>query len=534
MPDKKKVLFFSPFAFIWPHVLAESQMAQILRDEGLEVKAVGCHRSYASHCTAMESISLPLDADPARKERVCKACIGNRRKIAGSIPSIPYVAIEDYQGEDALAPVEIPETIDAMLNYTLDGVDVGRLAAYETLIKFKKFSMELTPFERRHFENYFRHAIKVLKQANRVIRAEKPDVIVCYSPQYVIPGVFSAVAAREGIPTIFIEGSSNDVERYSHLRIWDWAAHGLNQPGICRPENFMKFALTEEAAARARKVMAVRENASAHSSYTNAAQNRSPYEVFGLDKNRKYILVAMSSYDEVYSGFVIGKLPLARFEGRVFKNQIEWLQETIAWMAEHPELQLVVRPHPREFPNERENIASPHVKAWSSILNSLPPNVKIDLPELKFSLYDHLPHIEALVTGWSSVGVEALSKGIPVVTYDEALPTFPKAIHYSGTSKPEYFANILAARADTDRERHIHNATKWLAYTSEVGTAKVGGRLEDRFKIFARLKTRRFLGGGLAEKLDMFFAPSKQDAGRILAMVQGKGPSLFELPENLK
>ena len=105
--------------------------------------------------------------------------------------------------------------------------------------------------------------------------------------------------------------------------------------------------------------MAVRENASAHSAYTNAAQNHSPHDVFGLDKTKKYILMAMSSYDEVYSGFVIGKLPRGRFEGRVFKNQIEWLKETIAWITDHPELQLVVRPHPREFPNERENIASP-------------------------------------------------------------------------------------------------------------------------------------------------------------------------------
>ena len=63
-------------------------------------------------------------------------------------------------------------------------------------------------------------------------RAEKPDVVICYSLQYVITGVFAAVAAREGIRTIFVEGSANDVERYSHLRMWDWGTHGLNQPAL--------------------------------------------------------------------------------------------------------------------------------------------------------------------------------------------------------------------------------------------------------------------------------------------------------------
>jgi hypothetical protein len=531
MPEVKKVLLFTPFAFIWPHAVAEFQLGRILSDQGLDVKAIGCNRSYATHCTSMEATSLPLDADPARKDKICRACISNRHLLAKSFPAIAYTPIEEYQDGSELAPVEIPQTPDEILNFALDGIDVGRLALYETLIKFKKFNMDLTPFERRFFETYFRHAVRVLRQAGPALRAEKPDVVICYSPQYVITGVFAAVAAREGIRTIFVEGSANDVERYSHLRMWDWGVHGLNQPALKAPAKFKAFELTPQRAARARKLMAVRENASAHSAYTNAAQNRSPYDVFGLDKNKKYILMAMSSYDEVYSGFVIGKLPKGRFEGRVFKNQIEWLKETIAWIADHPELQLVVRPHPREFPNERENIASPHVKEWAPVLESLPPNVKIDHPSLKFSLYDHLSHVDVLMTGWSSTGVEALSKGIPVVTYDEKMAIFPPSIHYSGSSREEYFANILRACQDTDRARNIHNATRWLAYTSEAGTVKTGGRIEDRFKFLTKFNFRRYLRR-FARNLDLMFAPSRDDAARALAVVLGKGPSLFELPDD--
>ncbi|MFO1249454.1 MAG: hypothetical protein U1E93_14860 [Alphaproteobacteria bacterium] len=531
MPEVNKVLLYTPFAFIWPHAVPEFQLAQILVDQGLEVKAIGCNRSYATHCTSMEATSLPLDADPARKDKVCRACISNRHLLAKSFPAIPYVPIEDYQDGSEKELVEIPQTPDDILNFKMDGVDIGRLALYEPLIKFKKFNMDLSPRERQYFETYFRHAVKVLKQANAVFRKEKPDVVICYSPQYVITGVFAAVAAREGIRVIFVEGSANDVERYSHLRMWDWGVHGLNQPALKAPSRFENFKLTPEREARARKLMAVRENASAHSAYTNAAQNHSPYEVFGLDKNRKYILMAMSSYDEVYSGFVIGKLPRGRFEGRVFKNQIEWLKETIAWIADHPELQLVVRPHPREFPNVRENIASPHVKEWQPVLESLPPNVKIDHPDLKFSLYDHMKHVDVLMTGWSSTGVEALSKGVPVVTYDDKMTIFPPSIHYTGSSRDEYFANILRACQDSDRERNIRNATRWLAYTSEAGTVKTGGRIEDRFKILTKFNFRRYLRR-FARNLDLMFPPSKEDAARALALVEGKGPSLFELPDS--
>jgi hypothetical protein len=36
-----KVLFFSPFAHIWPHGLPEFQLAQLLHDEGVALKVVG-------------------------------------------------------------------------------------------------------------------------------------------------------------------------------------------------------------------------------------------------------------------------------------------------------------------------------------------------------------------------------------------------------------------------------------------------------------------------------------------------------------
>ncbi len=534
MSHVRKVLFFSPFAFTWAQIVPEFQLAQLLHAEGFQVKVIGCRRSYSTRCTSMEVARLPTDANEREREKVCKKCISNSRLLAESFSEIQFSPIEAYSDDrntsSNLAP-EIPKTPEEILGYSRDGIKLGRLALYETVIKFKKFNVELNPIERRYFEMFFLSALKVLDQAATALRTEKPDVVICYSPQYVIPGIFAAVAAREGIRTIFIEGSSNDMERHSHLRMWDWKTHGLNQPALAVPERFESFKLTTSGTARAKRLMEVRQNASAHSAYTSAAKNASPFDVFHLDKNKKYIVLAMSSYDEVFSGYVIEKLPRARFEGRVFKNQIEWLRETIAWISSHAELQLVIRPHPREFPNKWENSFSPHVKEWTSVLASLPPNVKVDPPDLKFSLYDHLAHADVLITGWSSVGVEALSKGVPVVTYDEELPPFPKSIHYSGTSKSEYFKNIFLACQDIDRNRHIENATKWLAYTSEVGTIETGGRLDDRFKILAKLNIRGLLRQRLPRRLDLFFPPSKRDIKRLLDLVQGKGTSLFDLPK---
>ena len=108
------------------------------------VKAIGCNRSYATHCTSMEATSLPLDADPVRKDKVCRACISNRRLLAKSFSAIPYIPIEQYQDGSELAPVEISKTPDE-IELHAGWRRCWRLALYETLIKFKKFNMDLSP-----------------------------------------------------------------------------------------------------------------------------------------------------------------------------------------------------------------------------------------------------------------------------------------------------------------------------------------------------------------------------------------------------
>lgn len=524
-----KVTFFTPFSFIWPHALPEFQLATIFSNEGIDVTVIGCNKSYSGFCTSMESVGLTIDSSSEEKGGICRRCVHNRELLKETACDVTFKLIESYSD----APdddIKCPQENEAILGFEKNGIPLGRLALYETLIKFKKSNMIWSDLERRHFEVSFRNSLKVLKQAEAAIQTERPDVVVCYSPQYVIPGIFAAVAKRENIRVIFIEGSSNDVERYSHLRMWDWETHGLSQPALAVSDRFDSYQLTKDGAKRAERLIEVRANATAFSAYTSGPTNASPYDVFDLDITRKYFLMAMSSYDEVYSGYMIDKLPLSRFEGQVFKNQTEWLKATVEWFAKHPELQLVVRPHPREFPNSREGVLSPNWKEWSGVLQNLPVNVKIDHPALKFSLYDHLMHASVVITGWSSVAIEALSKGIPVVTYDEKLPTFPSSMQYTGSTAEAYYENILKAYTDTRSEHFKSEAKRWLAYTSEVGTVEIGGRIDDRFPILKKLKARRLLTETVSRHLDKRLPPSQRNVKKIMSFVLGAGTSLFDLP----
>ena len=479
----------------------------------------------------MDDFKVPFTAISHQKNRICGSCMKSRTQLSelgrrAGVKSKKLPTVADAG--------ELPTDLDDMLAYTLGDVPVGKISAYETLIKFKKTDTNLDDFENKHFAISLSNAKKVYFQAKEYLSNEQPDVVICYSPQYGVPGVFAAVAKSMNIRVLFVEGSSNDAERYSHLRIWDWEKYGLTQPALKHLENFDSYELTESRMARAKRQIESRFNSKDFAVYSTRQSGRNPYEFFGLDRTKKTVLISVSSYDEVYSGYFINKLPRERLIGDVFENQIDWLKSTMNWARENPQLQFIVRPHPRELSNKREGATSAHSKIWGGLLESVPSNVAVDYPHFGFSIFDHLEHVDVLSTGWSSTGIDALAKGLPVVTYDSDLPTFPPSIHLTGKSKETYFENLLTACKGGRNEENKLNALRWLAYNSEVGTIEIGGRATDRvssslFQPLFRYLNSKYLKF-LMRPLDVRARKVQKDRDRVLDLVFGRTSCLFETP----
>jgi len=530
--QKKKVLIFSPFAYIWVHALPEIQLGRILERNGFSVSLLGCSEDFQQYCTSMSAAGLEMSDSGSDKQKICDYCLKLRRYSEG-IPKINFLKSSVMTRNET--DYAIPDSLEGKIGLKLEGIEIGKIALYETLIKYKKVDTNLSNVESLHYEACLQNAIKSYSIAIQTLNKEKPDIVICYSPQYVIPGTFAAVAKSLQIPVIFAEGSSIDVERYSHLRLWDWEEYGLSQPALSNSDLFERYTPTKKSLKRAKKQLSAKTSMTTFSVYSTASRGLNPFEFFGLDQRKKVYLMAMSSYDEVFSGYMINKLPKERFEGLVFKDQVAWLEATVQWFSKHPELQLIVRPHPREFPNKRESHPSNHREAWDRVLENLPPNVRLDHPSLKFSLFDHLNSVDVVITGWSSTGVEALAKGIPVITYDKNLPTFSPLIHLSGTTREEYFDNLLLAEKFVRSNLNRDNAIRWLAYTADVGTVKVGGRITDRLGLphhwkISRIINSRYLSFAV-KRIELRIPPSHSGDRKIVGLINGKVKSLFSSSE---
>ncbi len=477
-----RVLLFSPFAGLWPHSLPEHQLSAQLDATAFRVTVARCKGVFDSHCVFMEAKGMPHDASRTDKEATCRECRSCASLLAKSFP-FDEITVDDYLDEEvkqlanSIAESAEGENYSAILH---DGLEIGRLCSYETLIKFKKTSLSLTEVELSYYKKSLHQAVLSYEACRRILDDKSYDRVLIYSPQYGVNMMCAEAAMRREIPVYFLEGSSSIRERYVSVRVWSWPEYRMVNPAL---SYFTRDRAVPDAEDLERVNGHLSELASGRSfSVYSATSNRNAdvRKVHGISLDRKVLLAAVSSYDEAYSAMVIGGFPREKFVSDVYADQFAWITALISWASARSDVHLVVRLHPRDLPNRRESVVSEQALEWKRILQDLPRNVSVDHPDDEIALDAYFSTIDALTTGWSSTAIEAMLRCVPAVTYDQHLPSFPSEIHYTGRSREEYFDNLDRGLSVAHEASIREGALAWLSFTFNRGTVRVRGRAFDQ------------------------------------------------------
>jgi len=488
----------------------------------------------------MEFRGLPLLGQEARKLNACKDCTAAARLIKqGSSSERSTAPLSEFAMPDdelTVGQATSAVTRENFLEFQFRGLELGRIASYESLIKYKKISLALNDEEWEYLFETIKNCMRTAITGERYLNLHTPDSVLCYSPQYGVTGAFAALAISRGITTYFVEGSANLAEKYSAVRVWDWQTYMLVNPALDHWGNGEDIAdPSDEELARLAAHFHTIDIAQAHDVYSKSRRGLSTRRTFGVDENVHVLLLAMSSYDEVFSGAIIGGYPEFRHQSDVYVDQVAWVADTIEWARGRDDVCLIIRLHPRDFPNRRESVHAEQALQWDAMFENLPANVKVDYPLDKFPLGDHLDEIDVLITGWSSTALEAMAKGIPVITYDANLPRFPPSIHHSGITRMEYLENLSRSTSLVRDPRIREGMLKWLAYTYCRGTIRVPGRLMDRKPLITRpIVSRGFMGLNkflphFARKADLALSGKTPDVETLSTLLVWRKPSVYDL-----
>jgi hypothetical protein len=530
--SKQRILFFAPFALVWHQALIEGKLAGILQKE-YEIISLTCSGTFSSSCTAIKAVGGEFSSTP---KAACSRCIRNTEIInTNLLKKTTEAKLEDFLTTSEVSLIKNTiqrSTINQKISYIEDGFAIGKIALYETLNNYKKVDLNLTQEEEKFYEGCLFNSIALYKASKKAIEIFQPDIVIAHAPFYSGTSMLAQYSIKLGITTYFMDGSNNISERRSSIRIWDLAKYGFFPPGYriwdSHSENFK--VQPKEMKRVARHINETKSSRS-FSVYSPRPKGLSTREFFSIGKSDKIILACLSSHDEYFADLTAGFISEQDYISRVYPDQINWIEALIEWVAKEQNTHLIVRLHPREFPNKRESQVSPRGVLWEQILRNLPKNVHIDHPKLNFALHDHFKEIDVLTTGWSTTGLEALSEGIPVVTYDKNLVKYPVSIHFSGESEKEYFENlILSLKLDKSFEVR-QKAIFYQIFHTIRGSIYLRGQIkyipsvENKTLIRKTLSLLEKIAPEFSKKIDTKIPTPRKERGRLITMMRDKKSS---------
>jgi hypothetical protein len=459
-----KFLFFSPFSGIWEFAELEARLAAALQSRGHEVVYVTCEGAFRRHCVVMELNGLSPDANNSERDKVCAAC-----KSRGTAARTAF----DLQGPtvgEVLDPGAIRE-IDSHVSTMVDGsgingqwcgVPVGQRSLFPFLAYKKRSNLDLTRQEWIEYRDQLHQSMVAASAAERLIQMHQPDAVITYSATYSVISVFWEVARQRGVPCFFVEASRNWAHR-EHKAIFAKGSMRMFYGGL--REHWRSVASRPMPVALIREITDhLVHTFKAKSVFTYSEPSRADHqslrERFCVPARSRVLLATMSSYDEVFAAQQAGICPAYK---SAFNTQVEWVRWLCEYVSGRDDLFLIIRVHPREFPNRRERTGrvSNHAELLQKELVSLPSNCVINWPTDKLSLYDLAKETDVVLNAWSSAGKELGLLGIPVVEWISDLVLYPPDEDLCAVKPDDYGRRIELALSRGWSPQQVLKMYRW-------------------------------------------------------------------------
>jgi hypothetical protein len=458
------------FANIWEHTFPESLVAEGLVEHGATVLTVRCDTMLQSHCVAMSAAGVGADAPLKVRQRVCAACVKRRDLVDETMPFSSVILDGLITAEDraAAALARTTVTVDSWVDFALEGVPIGRYAAYEFLLDNKILGTDVPKALWPQYLNKLEQSVLTFLAGKRLLETERPDRVIVYNRLYAANHAFCEAAKVLGIPTYTLQGGGHIVRRGESLTMF---RDTQSLDDVFRTKAWSRYQAAPIGDAEVTLVgehfTGLLEGSSAFA-YSSAFEASQPAELrkrFGVPAGSRVLLIPMSSEDEVNAARLADVLPPASNSKSLFADQFEWIRYLFGYAKKHPELHFIVRLHPRMFPNKRESVMSPVVAQILTLLESAPTNMTLNLPSDDVSMFDLMQIVDVLLNFRSSAGAELAAFGIPVVApANRDFYTYPRELNLVGTTENHYASLIDDALTSGWSLDNTRRAFRWFAF----------------------------------------------------------------------
>ena len=426
--------------------------------------------------------------------------------------------------------------IEELYDYIEDGLPIGRLALYETIIQTKSISKELSSEAQCFYRSNFRNTLISARASKAMLCELKPDIGISYHTAYAYNRAFQRIFEAANIPVWFLNASFNVAELDTHLVAAKSDPEFLFRKLLSDWPRFENVKCAErDFASVADHLLALMAGGGFGYSNSMNREKRGVLERLGCPSDKKVVAALLSSYDELLAA------DLAGFgwstHNKVFSSQIEWVKWLFEFARSRPDIHLVVRVHPREFAINGKGGRSEHSYLLEAEFANKPNNASINLPSDGVALYDLLMDVDTALIAWTSAGMDAGMLGVPVVTYAGDVVLFPRQLAYDANSREDYAILVdqaIRAGWSLERSRAFFRWAVLMMMRSRIDMtngAKTPTR-QSSLARFARRVSRRIrlaMTSSSREELGLRLRPRQlNDAARIYSLLDRKLSAFYD------
>ena len=446
-------------------------VGELLRGLGHEVVELSCSGFGVSACPAIEYRYGKRIVSEKEKERICKQCRSMSHALKnGRNESVIQIDefIESYEYSDCFLRAKLL-VAKPKVTLTLEEHKLISYASYEILLRHK-FENGVVPESHYHeLEN----AVYVCLLAEIAIKrllsncAAIDRVIINNSLRGVNRTILKCLI-EVGVKPLFINAGANIAHQLAQIMIFtneeaslDWA----KSPG---------WQELKSSHAEIPRLQLINDHfgalfsAQSNFVYSVSSERISSDVIFqklSLSRNKTTFLATLASNDERMTAKLVGALDFLDIRTSLFDSQIEWIKFLIKEFQVRPNLQLVIRVHPREFPNKRESVTSQHAIELLRELDNLPANVFVNWPSDEVSLYDLVQVIDVGLAATSTTGLQLATLGIPIGLHNTSLLTgYTTDIGTALDSTSKYRAFLDSAEDLQWSVGNVITGLKWHSY----------------------------------------------------------------------
>ena len=472
MPSNLYILNFE--SGLWLHAATEAKVAQQAASAGWKVKTINCDGFFVGFCSVRSSRQRSVRQ--VKKGVDCADCQFTNRASSkiNSKRNVDNLQIGSYLKSSHLEKIhQLVSTAKTMKNpieFEYEGIKFGRLASFQTILSYKLTSSEISPEARPYYFLQLEDCLRVFFAFSSMLQFQpSKSTFLIRNINYSVHRVIAMLASRSGHTVFGMRTSTNLSSTYTKVRVFRF------EEGT--PASSLDLCAFRKSKIDSKSLPLVQKEIETHLEllklgkgwmvYSRKSERLDAEDVrkrLGAPPGKNVLLIALSSTDEVNAaGTAFQELS---YPGVVFPSQREMVKAAIDWAKDRSDVFLIVRPHPRESPHGRNPAKSAMTRVWTDMAQELPTNAVFDYVEQGNSLYDVMNIADVVVTGWSTVGIEASVLGKIVVLYDKTLPAYPHELGLSGVTKEEFLSNLdLAFRmSENDRQMFREVGLKWLSF----------------------------------------------------------------------